>query len=301
MPKLKRGWFTAVQAPRKPERFPLGIASTIPPEAGRSRNDRTPPLYPSRAFEMPLTPIAGGPVTLALPEGLGLLCWLAIFCHREVSPQIRVRDAGAFPAADLACRDDLHVQLDGPGAFTVHCFQWQTNAVRRVHLLASMLQALPEGAEIDFATSSARGPGTAMPSPDDDVGNALEPKPGMHRYRGRVSGGTWQVAASWPATAAATLQTALAIAEDIDLCRPIALPDDATARAVIAAMAENAMDYRRRGRSGEPRAEACGASIRLGTNPGYPSFEVGAFTLRHLRPDAWPYKLLEDKPLWPFG
>ena len=297
MPKIKRGWFSAVQSPRRPERFPLGLTSTVATAARPAPPTVAPPLIPARVFGMPLAPINGGPVELPLPEGLGLVCWLALFCHREASPQIRVRNADGFPAARLACRDDLFVQIDEPGGFTVHCLLWQTNAIRRVHLLASMLRDLPDGAVLEFATGAAGG----EKLPEGDAHEPASPGPGMHRYHGRVAGGRWRLESSWPATDAQTLRRALEIADDIDLCRPVALPDEASAHAVIASMSENGIDYRTRKRSGDPLPEAHGASIRLAPNLWYQSFEVGAFTLRQLFPDAWPYKVLEDKPLWPFG
>ena len=295
MPKHKGGWFRGPHAPRKPERFPLGLLSS----AVAKRGDvpvvpRPMRLMPAEVFELPLAPIAGGPVRLPLGPELALPYWVAMFCNRDVSAEFRVHGAHGFQPPELPEDTSIRFEASSDGGFVARIDEWGLATIRPLHRLSAVLASLPDGATIDFAAAM-------RPQLQETAEEPFAPTPGMHRWRGRVVERAWAIEEGFPAVDAATLGRALELARDIDESRPIALPDAATADAVIARMAEDAFDYRSKLRRQEPAAVAEGACIRLPQPCSFASFEVGAFALRTLQPDAWMFVKLQDKPLWSFG
>lgn len=294
MPKQKGGWFRPPHAPRKPERFPMGLASSATAKRVEAPVAAQPMrVVPEKVFGLPLVAIAGGPVRLPLGPELALPYWVAMFCNRDVSAEFRVQGAHGF-APQVDADTSIRIEVRASGEFIARIDDWGLATIRPLHRLCRMLAELPDGATIDFAAAM-------RPEPEETADEPFAPTPGMHRWRGRVVDGSWTIDEGFPAVDAPTLERALQLAREIDESRPVTVTDAQTAEAVIARMAEDAFDYRYRLRNGQAVATADGPGIRLPCPCSFASFEVGAFTLRTLQPEAWTFVKLQDKPLWSFG
>jgi hypothetical protein len=81
---------------------------------------------------------------------------------------------------------------------------------------------LPDGTEVELSCSQL----------DDDALRAAVPI-GTHRYRGRMTGGEWQLQETFPEVDAATLRDALVLAAEVAAGDSIVVKDEAEAEAIF--------------------------------------------------------------------
>src|SRR5262245_541646 len=205
---------------RKPEPFPLGVPVQDLPEV-----DVEPPeaeLVPPVASPAPVVEartIDGGPVAVPVIK-LARLARLAWMCHPYARPTLRLTFADQVPRlepvedADIrAERGVLEVAFEDGGQ--------PAGALTAMTAVARQLGSIPDGTVIELET--------ARRSSRDALGR--------HRYRGAVSGGTWQVTESFPPLTAECLREALTLAEALENGRRLSARDDAEAARIEARVA----------------------------------------------------------------
>ncbi|MGH8075863.1 MAG: hypothetical protein ACREPE_00865, partial [Lysobacter sp.] len=200
--------------------------------------------------------------------------WLAALCLEATRPVIRV-DLGGQPfRADWKSATSAFVVEPTADGFSVHLAE-RGHAVRHLHRLASMLQALPDGSVIELDTCA---PGE---SPDDI---------GLHRYRGQVHNGRWAVDACFPAVDADTLRSALQLAREVDAGGPFALASEAEGELLTAKLREHGACFGYYATQG-PALWQTGSELFTGNV--YIAEELGQFALRSRFAETWAYDDLE--------
>jgi len=241
------GWFPPEAGLRRPERFPLGVASTTKDRMYRDAledlvgadedeeddDHGSPPTFEpidvfSRADAHPLTKIEGGPVEIS-PRQMLRLYRLPWFATSAAHPEIRVRNEHAENLAKLfegwewvkaqGKGDTLRVGFAEGGRWSM--FQiFDKNS-------PDTWTYFPSGSVLELATD-------AMDEDDE-----REPPAGATRFRGRTEGRVepclWRIEESYPPVSAATLREALALSEGAENGQVLALESPEEAQAAIEA------------------------------------------------------------------
>lgn len=234
MPALDGGWFYKAFERRKPERCPLGIEARdlrrkqnkamAAAAAAGPRVARPADVFP-RVEGLALAPVRGGPVELPAHKLYQAFAF-AWYASDSADPEVRVEfppgeegiPADVIPAHDLvAARREgatLRIGFEPTGA------KW--SPLQAVRAAAPGLAEVPDGSVVELAC--AQEPDTPGRRPDAE---------GLIRLRGRVEGGRWKIAESYPALDAATLADALALGAACDGGGKFALRDEDEAEAVM--------------------------------------------------------------------
>jgi hypothetical protein len=219
------GWFGEAENARKPERAPRGLEGRD--VAGHYDESSGGWMYlfqiPEAARRFAWIPIEGGPVEVE-PGEIGLLYRIARFTHGHTVPELRATlpDASGF-TAPLQGPPETLVLLQGRElqiAFGNN--QRPDEIVDRFEALAPLIANLPDGTELEMQTGQL----------DEPVFEAQVPV-GLHRYRGRMIGGKWQIAESFPKVDAAIFRGALALAREVAAGDAISIHDGGEGDAVM--------------------------------------------------------------------
>jgi len=234
------GWFAETTGLRRPERCPLGIAAVgarddevryelrdiLPAEPKEEMPVRTVDVM-ARVTDRALVAMKGGPVEHAVANLVQVyrLAWLAT---DSADPEIRVEiPAGAEVALDVNGIKGAAIERTARTArigFEECGAKWaQLSAVKAV---ADKLKAIPDGSVLELLTA---------PEPDPEQHRDY----GVHRYRGGVRGGAWQIAETYPALESSLLREALAFSAAVDGGESVPLQDAAEGEKAIALSKED--------------------------------------------------------------
>jgi hypothetical protein len=203
------GWFAPTTGLRRPARCPLGVPSTVVPPFSEVRNTLSailpaapPPTVEAldilaRVHDRPLTPVRGGTVEWPVDK-LGDVYRLAFLATDSSDPEILID----FPEG--APRPDWHPAIEGVAirprprglrlGFEATSQRWAH--ARAIRLIAEQLPPLPDGTILELLTA---------PRPDPTHHRDI----GVHRYRGPVHGGIWEITEGYPAVDRGELREAL--------------------------------------------------------------------------------------------
>lgn len=222
----EEGWFGEAENARKPERAPRGLVGhDVAGHDDDSKNAGWMYLFevPEAARRVSWFPIDGGPVDVQATD-LSALYRLARFAHGQTVPEIR---------AALPETSDLAIPIQSPAGTLVLLQgrdlriafgnnQHPNDVLGRLDAVAPLIGNLPDGTELELVTAQL-----------DDSSFEAEVPIGLHRYRGRMQRGSWQVAESFPAVDASTLRDALALSREVAAGDAITIRDDAEGDAVL--------------------------------------------------------------------
>lgn len=211
---------------RRPDPFPRGI-----PVAGSSEEEAAPVLPPARvpspspAPAGDLAPLVGGPV--GVPVGkLARVAHLAWSCQFYAHPALQVTWPGKAPKFEEV--EEATIRTKGNATNIIFADQGQpSGALLPLQAVAKQLAGAPDGTVIDLSTARPRG----------------KDKQGVHRYRGVVQGGVWQIEAASPAVDAAVLTEALTLVEALENGRKLMARDEDEAARIEARVTDVLADY----------------------------------------------------------
>lgn len=259
------GVFSAGEC-RRPEPFPLGIPVSGAAGEEVSKSDApasAPAAKPAAAGE--LAAIPGGPV--GVPAGkLFRVAHLAWLCQPYAQPSLQITWPGK-PAA-IEEIEGATVRTEGSQMHIAFADNGQpSGALEPLLALARQLAAMPDGTIIELATARARG----------------KDKKGVHRYRGAVQAGVWQLEAASPAVDASILAEALALVEALENGRKLTARDEAEAARIEVRATKALADY-----FGSNGLQRTGTEIALKRrDPNlFPHLVARVFWMRY--PSVWP-------------
>lgn len=240
MSSPKKGWFAHVQAPRKPDRCPLGIYSEHVPMRVDTAVSPAPPSVGSRVKDRALRALPGGPITVDVATELPLPFWVALLCKADLVTELEVDLRGAeFPVSWPSAASGINASRRSNG-WTIGVDGWGHHAVRRLHRLAGLLAALPDGATLEM--NVAPDPQESVREQPAEETTRLDA--GSHRYRGQVRGGMWHIAEISQPVDATALRDALAIAREVDGGGPVTARSESEANAMWTDLEANGTNYK---------------------------------------------------------
>lgn len=225
-PASDEGVFAAGEC-RRPRDFPIGL-----PAVGVTSEQEEAPAEPPPAAPAPkpaaageLTAIPGGPVGVPAAK-LFRVAHLAWLCQPYAQPSLEIAWPGKVPSFEEI--ESASVRIEGSRMHVTFADDGQpSGALAPLTALARQLATAPDDTAIELATTRARG----------------KDRKGIHRYRGTVQGGVWQIEAASPALDAAVLAEALALAESLENGRKLTARDEDEAARIEARVTKVLTDY----------------------------------------------------------
>jgi hypothetical protein len=284
--KLKGGWYSAVQAPRKPAHFPAGIKADLPaeptelPSTGLRLREDIEALVRHREPVL----VEQGPVVLSLAEELALPHWLAWLCNSGTIAQLRIDLRGAaFDAAWPGPASGIAVDRTDEGyVIDLEVLHFNTDNLRRMLRIAGLLAALPDGTWLTMNLARPVNEGLAIPVPAGQPGF----ESGLHRYQGEVRAGEWRITHAWPAIPAGQLQQGLELARQVDRGGPIVAASEAEAQAIMAYALKHSANFQYRAMRNPERLPQLEGKALHCTHVGDLA-DLGQYALRVRFPDVW--------------
>ena len=220
------GWFSGAENARKPERCPLGLVAHDVVRTARDESTGTWSYVRNVFAAMPpieRRPVEGGPVPLAV-ESLAHAARIAWFGSRLTAIELRLTSpsgaaldlGGEWPEGIVA------VVEDGVGRLLFDSDLDVATVLERLSQPAGLLATIPEGTALDLCSV----PVQRMPGSPEGAG--------LLSLRGVVRGGQWHIAEAYPQASASTLNSALALAAEVERGTTIAVRDEAEGNAILA-------------------------------------------------------------------
>lgn len=231
---------------RRPAPFPMGVPA-VDVEGGEEEAAEAvappvvTPVVPAPAEGAKRAPIEGGPVAVPVAK-LARLARLAWMCQPYTRPVVRVRFPSTAPPLEDV--EDADLTTEGNDLTVTFADNGQAaEALAAMVAIGKQLARVADGAVIEMDLAPKKR------SPRRE---------GVHRYRGPVRAGAWEVAESFPSVAAARLTEALALAEAMENGRRLTARDEADALAIEARVRSTCADL-----FGANELQRTGAEIAL--------------------------------------
>ena len=199
---------------RKPDSFPLGIPTVSLGGVEDDDDDELPPapgvLNVAPAEPAQLITIAAGPVDVPVGK-LARVAQIAWMCHPYTHPGLCVTFPGKPPQLELDDVEEATAAITGPELRIDFADNGQpSDALLPLKAVAKKLAGIPDGTVVELHSARLRTRSAA----------------GIHRYRGTVRGGIWQIEASFPRVDAASLAEALVLIEALESGRRLTARDE---------------------------------------------------------------------------
>lgn len=220
------GFLVAAEC-RQPQPFPLGLQVSGPAAAKPSRiaAPRASPTAKSAVPAGELQEIVGGPVAVPVVK-LARVAYLAWMCQPYANPSLRITFPTLVPhladvesARSRVIGNELEITFDGRGQ--------PAGALAPLTAVAKQLATLADGAVMELETTRTK--------PKD--------RAGLHRYRGAVRDGQWQIEAASPAVDAKSVSEALALCESLEDGRRMVARDEEEADRIEGRLRKVMADY----------------------------------------------------------